>query len=159
MAEMEPKRKQDRPVGRNATERLLSVIEYPERIPMSEGSVTLRVDGREVLVAESDGRIVLSVGLTDDDSMVPALAAYATGRMLREDATLAYGRRSVDGSRDSNSRLSAFLWQDASTGASDRDLLRLFETFMDSCDWWQSRVDSPVGGGDEALPESMVIRP
>lgn len=117
----------------------------------------LRVDGKELLAEEYDGRIVLSRELTDDVSLLPALATYAAGRMLREDATLAYGRRAkVDGQ---DLRCSAFLWQDAPSDATARDMLRLFETFMDSCDWWQARMDSLGGRDGGSLPEPMMIRP
>ena len=104
------------------------------------------MDGREVLVEMSAGRIVLSVALTEDESMIPALAAYAAGRMLREEATLAYGKGNV------------FLWQDAPVDADDRTLLRLFESFTDSCDWWCARVEERGKGEAVEISES-VIRP
>jgi len=132
-------------VGRNAADRLLSAIGYPERIPTHE-PFTLRVDGKEIFVEESAGRIVLSVVLTEDESMIPALAAYAAGRMLREEATLAYGNGNV------------FLWQDAPADADDRTLVRLFESFTDSCDWWRARVDEREKGDAVEISEA-VIRP
>lgn len=137
----------NRKAGRShALERLLTAIEYPERMPNAEGPFTLRVDGREMLAEESAGRIVLSHVLTEDDSLFPTLAAYAAGRMLREDAALAYGRRS------------AFLWQDAPADADDRMFVRLFETFADSCDWWRARVDEREKAGEVEISEA-VIRP
>ncbi len=143
MAEEGSKRKLGRP---RAVERLLVAIEYPERALNADGSSTLRVDGKEMLVEESAGRIVLSHVLTEDDSLFPTLAAYAAGRMLREDATLAHGRQS------------AFLWQDAPADADDRTLVRLFETFADSCDWWRARVDERGKTGEVEISEA-VIRP
>ena len=146
MADLSPKTGQGRSVGRNAADRLLVAIGYPERIPNTDAPFTLRVDGREVLVEMSAGRIVLSVALTEDESMIPALAAYAAGRMLREEATLAYGEGNV------------FLWQDAPVDADDRTLLRLFESFTDSCDWWCARVEERGKGEAVEISES-VIRP
>ena len=146
MADLSPKMGQGRSVGRNAADRLLVVIGYPERIPNTDAPFTLRVDGREVLVEMSAGRIVLSVALTDDESMIPALAAYAAGRMLREEATLAFGNGNV------------FLWQDAPADADDRALVRLFESFSDSCDWWLARVEERGKGEAVEISES-VIRP
>ena len=143
MAEIGSDRKQGRS---RASERLLVAIEYPERMPNVDGPFTLRVDGKEVFVEESAGRIVLSHVLTDDDSMIPTLAAYAAGRMLREDATLAYGKHST------------LLWQDESVDANDRALVRLFETFADSCDWWRARVDER-GKVDAVEISEAVIRP
>ena len=114
MADLSPKMGQGRSVGRNAADRLLAAIGYPERIPNTDAPFTLRVDGWGVLVEVSAGRIVLSIVLTEDESMIPALAAYAAGRMLREEATLAFGNGNV------------FLWQDAPADADDRALVRLF---------------------------------
>lgn len=132
-------------MGGNAIERLLAAIGYPERMPNTDEPITLRVDGREVFVEESAGRIVLSNVLTDDVSIIPTLAAYAAGRILREDAALAYGKKSV------------FLWQDAPADADERALVRLFETFADSCDWWRARVDER--GSSSAEISEAVIRP
>ena len=143
MAEEGLKRK---PGRSQALERLLAAIGYPERASNAEEPFTLRVDGKEVFAEESAGRIVLSHVLTEDDSMIPALAAYAAGRMLREDATLAHGKQA------------AFLWQDAPADADDRTLVRLFETFADSCDWWRARVDERGKVGELEISEA-VIRP
>ena len=96
-------------------------------------------------VAEAGGRIVLSHVLTEDASQLPALVSYAPGRMLREDATLAHGEHS------------AFLWQDAPADADARAMVRLFETFADSCDWWRARVDEKKG--DSVEISEAVIRP
>ena len=115
---------------------------------MPEGALTatLRVDGVEVSAAVTADRIVLSLRLTDEADKLPALAGYAAGRMLREEAVLAYG----DGA--------AFLWQDAPAGAGDQALVRLFESFMDSCDWWRACVEGPKAEGGAEFPE-MMIRP
>ena len=107
---------------------------------------TLRVDGVEVSAAVAGDRLVLSQRLTDEADKLPALAGYAAGRMLREEAVLAYG----DGA--------AFLWQDAPAGAGERTLVRLFESFMDSCDWWRARVDASRAEGEPKFSD-MTIRP
>ena len=144
--------------GRTTTERLLEAIGYPERTPRGTSPVTLRVDGAEVAVEEADGRLVLSCALAEGDALLPALAGYAAGRMLKESATLAYGE--VPGHAPQSST-AAFLWQDAPLDADGRELLRLFETFMDSCDWWRARVDALRGEAAEepAAPELVTIRP
>ena len=69
--------------------------------------------------------------------------------MLKEDAVLAYGEGG------------AFLWQSAPADSDEHGLLRLFETFMDSCDWWRDRVDALRGGEQVSAPQSeeMMIRP
>lgn len=140
---------QERSGVKTAIDRLLAAIGYPERMSYGSFPFTLRVDGAEVSAEETDGRLVLSHVLTDDDVILPKLAAYAAGRMLVEEATLAYG----DGR--------AILWQDASADSDSHTLRRMFETFMDSCDWWRERIDALRGGADESapLPETMMIRP
>ena len=180
MADLSSKTGQGRSVGRNAADRLLMAIGYPERIPNTDEPFTLRVDGREVFVEVSAGRIVLSIVLTADESMIPTLAAYAAGRMLREEATLAFGSlevskfRSLDvgkmgslegaSSKPLNLQTSKlpsttiFLWQDAQADADDRTLVRLFESFTDSCDWWRARVEER-GKGDAVEISEAVIRP
>ena len=138
-----------RSAGKTAVERLMAAIGYPERMSSGFAPFTLRVDGAEVLAEEMNGRLVLSYVLSDDEALLPTLAAYAAGRMLREEATLAYGNSSV------------FLWQDAPADLDARGMLRLFETFMDSCDWWRDRVDALRGGEQVSAPQSeeMMIRP
>ena len=138
--------------GRQGTKtsvgRLMDVIGYPERVPEGAASFTFRVDGMEILAEERDGRLVLSRILTDSDELLPALAGYAAGRILREEAVLA-AERNTGG---------AFLWQDAPATADAKSLVRLFETFLDSCDWWRSRVSGDTANMSEPAPE-MMIRP
>ena len=133
-------------MAKTAIERLAKAIEYPDRMP--EGSLTavLRVDGAEISAAVTGDRLVLSQRLTGEADKLPALAGYAAGRMLREEAVLAYGDGAV------------FLWQDASADASEQALVRLFESFMDSCDWWRARVDASRAEEKTEFPE-MMIRP
>ena len=113
------------------------------------GPHVLRVDGVEVAAEEMGDQLVLSCALTDDESLLPPLAVYAAGRMLKEDAALAYG----------DAR--AFLWQGAPADADAHAMLRLFETFMDSCDWWRARVEAVRGGEAKSAsaPGEMMIRP
>ena len=126
----------------------LETVGYPDRAPEGSVSFALRVDGREVLADEREGRIVLSSVLTADESQLPQLAKYAAGRMLREDAVLAWGGK-------------AFLWQDAPANADSGAMARLFECFMDSCDWWRERVDALQGreAPSTDVAETMMIRP
>ncbi|MBR1588327.1 MAG: hypothetical protein IJ658_08400 [Kiritimatiellae bacterium] len=125
---------------------MAEAIGYPERMPEGALAATLRVDGAEVSAAVTGDRIVLSQRLTGEADKMPSLAGYAAGRMLREEAVLAYG----DGV--------SFLWQDASARAGDQALVRLFESFMDSYDWWRARVEGTREEKMAGFPE-MVIRP
>ncbi len=134
---------------RSCVERLLRAIGYPDRAPEAALSFTLLVDGVEIAASEEGGMLRLSCRLTDDAAHLPRLAEYAAGRMLREDAALAYDPKSE----------SAFLWLEVDGGSGDAALRRAFEDFADSCEWWRDRLD-PHGGADDApaFPE-MMIRP
>ena len=131
-----------------AIERLIDAVGYPERAPRGALSFTLQVDGADVLAEERGGRLRLSLKLAAGEALLPKFAAFAAGRMLREEAAL-----SVDGDRG------PFLWQDAPASANAHALARLFETFMDSCDWWRARVEERGGAEDRTQPELYMIRP
>ena len=148
MAEMDSNSPSGGAGRKTAVEKLMDAIGYPERVPDGAVLFSLMVDGIEILAEESEGRIVLSYVLSDDDSLLPELAGYAAGRMLKEYATLAC---------DDNGR--AVLWQDAQASAAPHALQRFFESFMDSCDWWRMRIDALMGHEDVRQPETMVIRP
>ena len=143
--------------GKTSVGRLLAAIGYPERVSGGAFVFTLRVDGVEVVAEETAGRLVLSCALTDDETLLPVLATYAAGRMLKENATLAYG--AVEGLKSSGHQ--AFLWQDAPADTDAHGLMRLFETFMDSCDWWRARVEALRENEmvKASEPETMMIRP
>ena len=98
-------------------EHFLKSVGYPDRVPEGSSSFTMRVDGMEIVAKEANGRIVLSYTLSGDSAIAPTLCSYAAGRILREDAVLTCDKSS------------AFLWQDAPASSSDREMVRLFETF------------------------------
>ncbi len=133
--------------SQTAIGRLIEAIGYPERAPEGAASFTLRVDGMEILAEVRDGRLILSRLLTDSDELLPTLAGYAAGRLLREEAALA---------AEPNAQ-GTFLWQDAPATADAQTLVHLFETFLDSCDWWRARIAGDTGAS-ESVPE-MMIRP
>ena len=138
---------------KTAVERLIDAIGYPDRAPEGSLSFQLLVDGAKIVASQEGGRLRLCFNLAADDSQLSSLAAYATGRMMREEATLAYGA-----SGEPRSRPRPFLWQEAPAEADAKTLARTFEAFADSCDWWRARVE---GGGETAQAEisEAVIRP
>lgn len=146
-----------------AVERLIEAIGYPEKAPEGALSFTLLVDGGEIFAEETAGRLRLVCRLTDDEALLPSLACYAPGRMLREPAILAYGaaaqRPGGPAVKPANGQ--AFLWQDAPADIDGHGLMRLFETFANSCDWWRERIGQGSGGGESAEPEpeTMMILP
>ena len=129
-------------------QRLAQAIDYPDAVPEGSVSFPFRVDGRDMNASESGGRLVLSCELQADpaDDVVRRFAGYAVGRMLKEEATLAWdpGRNAL------------ILWQAVSAQASDAVLRRFFEVFATSADWWHARVRED--GAISSVPE-MVIRP
>ena len=142
---------------KTAIERLIEAVGYPERAPDGAVSFTMQVDGGEIAVAETaGGALRLSARVSDDASVLPRLAEYAAGRMLREDAVLAFG--SLDDWKDGNAAC-AFLWLDVASGADAPALRRAFEDFADSRDWWRARVMQDVETGAAAPFPEMVIRP
>ena len=140
---------------KTAVERLAEAIGYPEAVPGGAVSFAFAVDGAEIAARESGGRLVLERSLWtmadgDDETaeQIPAtLARYAAGRVLREEATLAW---------DPN-REAAILWQDVPASAPTERLRLFFEVFASSCDWWAERVKEALTP-EPAFPE-MVIMP
>ena len=130
---------------------------YPERPPVGVVSFVLSVDGMEIRSEEADGRIILSYVLADSEAYLPKFAEYAAGRMLKEDATLSFGQ---PGFSTSESPACVFIWQDAPTHSDARAFRRLFESFLDSCEWWRARADALYGGDNAANGlDAMVILP
>lgn len=134
-----------------AIERLVEAIGYPERAPGGAASFAFLVDGGEIVATETARGLRLTCRLTDGadatGASLPRLAEYAAGRMLREEATLAYGAEG------------AFLWQEIPARADAHTLRRGFETFCDACDWWRERVSpqDDLGGGEPALNELRIL--
>ena len=139
---------------KTAVERLAEAIGYPEAVPGGAVSFAFAVDGTEIAARESGGRLVLERCLWttadgDDETAVriPAtLARYAAGRVLREEATLAW---------DPN-REAAILWQDVPASAPAERLRRLFEVFTASCDWWAERVKE-AQTPEPVFPEMVIV--
>jgi len=135
----------------------LKAAGYPERPPVGVVSFVLSVDGMEIRAEEVDERIVLSYVLADSDAYIPKFAEYAAGRMLKEDATISFGRPGVS---TTESPESVFIWQDAPVHSDAHVFRRLFESFLDSCEWWRARADSLRGGDNAATGlDAMVILP
>ena len=133
-----------------ATVRLANAIGYPDPLPGDPSRAVLVVDGEEIVAEESGGRLLLRATLApfgDDPGRAATLAGYAAGRILREEATLAY-----DPQEDS-----LILWQAASANLPRLALRDFFQQFTASWDWWRARVaefDAPK----PSFPE-VVIRP
>jgi len=135
-------------------ERLAAAIGYPEPVPPGALSFAMAVDDGEVLARETGGRLILSRVLwraseaTDDfSSRLPVeLAGFAAGRILREEAVLAWDPQEE----------AVILWQEAPTSLPEDRLRRFFEVFATSCDWWCDRVRG-TGEAEANFPEMRIL--
>ncbi len=132
---------------KNALEILCEAIAYPDPVEPGATRCRLEVDDAAVTARLLDGRLVLSRAIDREEKDLPQLAEYAVGRMLVEEAVLAWDERAAE----------CILWQEIQEDAEGADLLRFFETFMNSCDWWQDRARE-LNAPPPSYPD-IVIRP
>lgn len=134
-----------------ALERFVEVLGYPGSVPAGARTFTLVVDGGEIEAEERDGRLVLTKALCSAEGGeegspdLAALAGYAAGRMLKEEAVLAW-----DAVREV-----PILWQDVAAGGDAAQFRRFFEVFAASCDWWEARVREVQD--HRRVPEMMIV--
>ena len=132
---------------KNAIERLCDAIAYPDPVPESATAFSLRVDGGDIMARLIGRRLVLSRVIDRDEKDLPQLASYAAGRILKEEAVLAW-----------DERLSAcILWQELQDNADAAQLTHFFEEFTHSCDWWVARAGE-LNAPPVVFPD-IVIRP
>ncbi len=127
---------------------LANALNYPEGgVPGDVSAFSFFVDGLEIQALEQSNGVILRFDLECSEELLPSFAQYAAGRLLREDAVLAWDSH--------RSRL--FLWQALSAAADDGMLLQGFEQFADSCEWWVARC------AEKEVPQSVLpdilIRP
>ena len=132
---------------KNALERLCEAIAYPESLPDGSTSFRLQVDGGDVLARLLGKRLVLSRVLDRDEEDLPRLAAFAAGRILKEEAVLAWDERAS----------ACILWQEMPDTADTPQLVRFLESFLASCDWWLTRAGE-LNAPPPVFPD-IVIRP
>ena len=126
---------------------LATAIGYPEEVNTASESFVFSVDGGRIEASIERGRLILVRELASSgDIDLAQFAGYAAGRVLREEAVLAYD--------PTDDRL--ILWQDMPADADAGLLRRFFEVFAASCDWWLARVD---GASPAASVPEMTIRP
>ena len=89
----------------------------------------------------------LLASIDRNEKDLPQLAAYAAGRILKEEAVLAW-----------DERLSAcIIWQELEDKADSAQLTHFFEEFTHSCDWWVVRAGE-LNAPPVVFPD-IVIRP
>lgn len=138
----------------NAIETLAKAIGYPDEIPEGIKDYLLAVDDFEVRAQETGGRLRLTATVFSpardgsDEGRLAELAGYVPGRILKEEAVLAW---------DPDSE-SVILWQEYPATADADDLRRFFEVFTASFEWWRDRVSAARDEAEPPMPE-FVIRP
>lgn len=132
---------------KNALEKLHDAIAYPDEMQPGDATYTFRVDGSDVHARLQGGRLLLSSVIDKRDESLQQLSSYAMGRLLKEEAVLAWDERIG----------ACVLWQDIPEAASPAELKEFFEHFLNSCDWWRARAVE-AGAPPVAFPD-IVIRP
>ena len=127
-------------------ERLAEAVGYPERVPEGAMSFTFKVDDEPVRTRVLDGRLVMEWRFPAE-APAERLATHATGRILREEATVAWDPAAER----------AVLWQSAAKGADAAGLKKSFSDFLNSRDWWQDRVKEL--SAPKASLTDMIITP
>ena len=130
----------------NLVQRLSELIGYPERVPEGALSFGFVVDGETVEARQSGGALLL-VWRFPEKAPVQRLAELAPGRILREEAVLAWDAQSKR----------AILWQVSAKGADDRSLVATFQEFLDSRDWWMNAVEELTA--PKPTLADLIIRP
>ena len=134
-------------MGERFPARLARAIGYPDAVAADSARVALLVDGAEVVASEEGGRAILqaTVAAGPSDELLTALAGFAAGRILREEAVLAYEPKTD----------AALLWQAAPAGADALALRAFFRAFTASWDWWRARV-AELENPKPSFPEVMI---
>lgn len=130
---------------KSITENFVSAIGYPEDEVLREGDgLSLVVDDREIRLRERNSMIVLEHRLGSES--VEKLAEYAAGRLMKEEAYLAFDGESGE----------AVLREELPGNALPTTMRKVFELFTASVDWWSARAAELKS--QERIPE-MMIRP
>ena len=127
--------------------RLARAIGYPDAVAADAARAALLVDGAEVVASEEGGRAILqaTVAAGSSDETLVALAGFAAGRILREEAVLAYEPKAD----------AVLLWQAVPQGADALALRAFFRAFTASWDWWRARA-AELESPKPSFPEVMI---
>lgn len=134
----------------NVVSRLIEAIGYPkDEILPGAGAITLKVDSYQLTAYESAGRLVLvyEIKKEPEEGDLRKYSQFAAGRILREDATVAY-----DPNKDA-----IILWQAVDAQSGSAILRSFFEDFTHAVDWWRERAQEAEMKAPE-FPD-MVFRP
>jgi len=133
---------------------LATAIGYPDEVANDATEFTFMVDDGEIRARETNARLYLERSLwkeSDDadgsgERLLVKLAGLAAGRILREEAAPAWDAR----------RGELVLVQDAPASFTSDRLVRFFEVFTASCDWWLERISDEQSPAP-VFPEMMIM--
>ena len=134
-------------MGERFPARLARAIGYPDAVAADAARAALMVDGEEVVASDEGGRAILqaNVAATPSDETLASLAGFAAGRIMREEAVLAYEPKADV----------AILWQAAPSDADALVLRDFFRSFTASWDWWRARA-AELESPQPSFPEVMI---
>lgn len=110
--------------------KLANAIGYPEEVSSGVVAFTFRVDDGAYIAEIIGSRLVMKRVLDIAEEDLLRLIEFVAGRLLREEAVLAWDDRLEQ----------AFLWQEMPINGSTVEIQNAFETFVESCEWWFARV-------------------
>lgn len=127
--------------------KLAVAIGYPEEVADNSSVYAFRVDGWEIIAEKLAGRLILKCHLDIGYDDLPEFASYVAGRLLREEAVLAWDDKAQN----------AVLWREIPENANSAAMKEAFEEFADSCEWWMQRL-SDIRAPENVFPD-ILIRP
>ena len=127
--------------------KLAVAIGYPEDVADNSSVYAFRVDGWEIIAEKLAGRLILKCHLDIGYDDLPKFASYVAGRLLREEAVLAWDDKAQN----------AVLWREIPENANSAAMKEAFEEFADSCEWWMQRL-SDIRAPENVFPD-ILIRP
>jgi hypothetical protein len=127
--------------------KLASAIGYPEKVSQGLSVYAFRVDGWEIIAEKQAGRLILKSYLDIGYDDLPKFASYVAGRLLREEAVLAWDDKTQK----------AVLWREIPENSNPAAMKEAFEEFADSCEWWMQRL-SDIRAPESVFPD-ILIRP
>ena len=130
----------------SAIAKFCEAIAYPDPVPAEATEARLWADGVALVARVIGTRLVLSCLLDREEEHLARLVAYAAGRLLKEEAVLAWDEKAGG----------CVLWQECPANASPAQFMRFFENFLNSCDWWLARVAN-LDAPPVSFPELVIM--
>ena len=129
-----------------ALNQFLHSIGYPASASQDAREFILDVDGNAMCVTPVGAYLVLTKEISRNADILPRLSGYAAGRFICEDEILYWDAHSM----------AAVLSRKIPITASDREMRDAFESFANSCAWWDERANSSAEAPVN-FPEMVIL--